>query len=44
MFDWSEPRSQLAMLCLLTAFVFWNNDVLFFVFAILAAFTRLIEF
>ena len=44
MFDWSlEPRSQLAMLCLLTAFVFWNNDVLFFAFAILAAFTRLIE-
>jgi hypothetical protein len=44
MFDWSEPRSQLALLCLLTAFVFWNNDVLFFAFAILAAFTRLIEF
>jgi hypothetical protein len=45
MFDWSlEPRSQLAMLCLLTAFVFWNNDAMFFAFAILAAFTRLAEF
>jgi hypothetical protein len=42
MFDWSlDPRSQLAMLCLLTAFVFWNNDVLFFLFATMALSTRL---
>jgi hypothetical protein len=41
MFDWSlDPRSQLALLCLLTAFFFWNNDVLFFLFATLAVCTR----
>ena len=41
MFDWSlDPRSQLSFLCLLTAFYFWNNDVLFFTFATLAFFTR----
>jgi hypothetical protein len=41
MFDWSlDPRSQLALLCLLTAFVFWNNDILFFLFATLALCTR----
>lgn len=45
MFDWSlEPRSQLAMLCLLTAFVFWNHDALFFAFATMAAVTRLAEY
>ena len=42
MFDWSlDPRSQLALLCLLTAFVFWNNDPLFFLFALMAAFSQL---
>ena len=41
MFDWSlDPRSKLALLCLFTAFVFWNNDVLFFLFATLAVCTR----
>jgi len=43
MFDWSlDPRSQLAILCLLTAFVFWNNDALFFLFAILAVCTKVL--
>ncbi len=42
MFDWSlDPRSQLAFLCLLTAFVFWNNDVLFFTFALMALSSQL---
>ena len=42
MFDWSlDPRSQLALLCLATAFVFWNNDPLFFTFTIMAFVTRL---
>lgn len=42
MFDWSlDPRSQLALLCLATAFVFWNNDALFFLFATLAVWTRI---
>lgn len=41
MFDWSlDPRSKLALLCLATAFAFWNNDVLFFLFASLAVCTR----
>ena len=41
MFDWSlDPRSQLALLCLLTALFFWNNDPLFFLFATLAFCTR----
>ncbi len=44
MFDWSlDPRSQLALLCLLTAFFFWNNDALFFLFAIMALCTRLLS-
>ena len=44
MFDWSlDPRSQLAPLCLATAFVFWNNDALFFLFATLAVCTRLLN-
>ncbi len=44
MFDWSlDPRSQLALLCLLTAFYFWNNDALFFTFAIMAVCTRLVN-
>ena len=44
MFGWSlDPRSQLALLCLLTAFVFWNNDVLFFLFATLAVCTRVLS-
>jgi hypothetical protein len=29
------------MLCLFTAFVFWNNDLLFFTFAVMALCTRL---
>jgi hypothetical protein len=42
MFDWSlEPKSQLAMLCLATAFAYWNNDMLFLVFALMALCTRL---
>jgi hypothetical protein len=42
MFDWSlDPRSQLAALCLLTAFCFWNNDPLFFLFATMAVVSRL---
>ncbi len=42
MFDWSlDPRSQLAILCLLTAFFFWNNDPVFFLFGSLAAISRL---
>lgn len=41
MFDWSlDPKSQLALLCLVTAFVFWNNDLLFFTFSTMAFFTR----
>lgn len=45
MFDWSlEPRSQLALLCLLTAFVFWNQDALFFAFATMAAVTRIADY
>jgi energy-coupling factor transporter transmembrane protein EcfT len=41
MFDWSlDPRSKLALLCLVTAFVFWNNDPLFFLFATMALCTR----
>lgn len=42
MFDWSlDPRSQLALLCLVTAFFFWNNDSMFFLFGALAAISRL---
>lgn len=42
MFDWSlDPRSKLALLCLLTAVFFWNNDLLFFTFALMALCTRL---
>jgi hypothetical protein len=41
MFDWSlDPRSQLAVLCFVTALYFWNNDMLFFLFATLAIFSR----
>jgi hypothetical protein len=36
MFDWSlDPRAQLGLLCLFTAFAFWNNDLLFFVFFVM---------
>jgi hypothetical protein len=43
MFDWSlDPRSQLALLCLATAFAFWNNDMLFFLFCLLAFCSRVI--
>jgi hypothetical protein len=43
MFDWSiDPRSQLALLCVVTAFVFWNNDLLFFTFCILGLCTRVL--
>lgn len=42
MFDWSlDPRSQLAFLCLLTAFVFFNNDGLFFMFSTMAVCSRI---
>jgi hypothetical protein len=42
MFDWSlDPRSTLALLCLLTAFVYWSNDLLFFTFALMAICTRI---
>ena len=42
MFDWSlDPRSMLALLCLFTAFVYWNNDLLFFTFAFMAICTRI---
>jgi hypothetical protein len=41
MFDWSlDPKGQLALLCLFTAFFYWNNDILFFLFAIMAVCTR----
>jgi hypothetical protein len=40
MFDLADPKSQLALLCLLTAFVFWEKDLLFFMFAIMAVCTR----
>jgi len=43
MFDWSiDPRSQLAILCLITAFVFWNNDLLFFMFCVMAVCSRVL--
>lgn len=35
------PRSQLAILCAATAFVYWNNDLLFFTFTIMAVCTGL---
>jgi len=42
MFDgFLDVRSQVAFLCLFTAFAFWNNDPLFFVFAAMAACTKL---
>lgn len=42
MFDWSiDPKSQLALLCLLTAFLFWNNDMLFFTFSSMAICSRI---
>jgi hypothetical protein len=43
-FDWSlDPKSQLAMLCLLSAFVCWNNNTLFFLFSAMALFSRILE-
>jgi hypothetical protein len=43
MFDWSmDPRSQLALLCLATAFAFWNNDMLFFLFCLMAFCSRVL--
>jgi hypothetical protein len=42
MFDWSiDPRSRVAALCLFTAFALWNNDILFFLFAMMAVCTKL---
>ncbi len=42
MFDWSlDPRSMLALLCLVTAFAFWDNNTLFFTFATMAVCTGL---
>ncbi|HXE14882.1 MAG TPA: hypothetical protein VN633_22340 [Bryobacteraceae bacterium] len=44
MFDrFLDPRSQVALMCLFTAFAFWNNDPLFFIFAAMAACTKLAE-
>ena len=44
MFDrFLDARSQLALMCLLTAFVYWQNDLLFFLFATMAFFTRAIN-
>lgn len=41
MFDRSlDPRSRIALLCLVTAFVFWNDDPLFFLFSIMAFCTK----
>jgi hypothetical protein len=43
-FDWSlDPKSQLSMLCLLSAFVCWNNDPLFFLFSTMAVFSRILD-
>jgi hypothetical protein len=36
-----DPRSQLAIMCLATAFVYWNNDLLFLTFSMMAFCTRL---
>ncbi len=38
-----DPRSNLTLLCLFTAFVFWNNDILFFTFATMAICTRVLD-
>jgi hypothetical protein len=44
MFDRSlDPRSQLALMCLLAAFFYWNNDLLFFTFATMAICTRVVR-
>jgi hypothetical protein len=41
MFDWSlDPKQQLAALCFVTALCYWNNDVVFFLFASLAILSR----
>ena len=37
---WLDPRSQLAIMCLITAFVYWNNDLLFLTFSVMAFCTR----
>jgi hypothetical protein len=37
---WLDPRSQLALMCLMTAFVYWNNDLLFCTFSVMAFCTR----
>ncbi len=36
-----DPRSQLALMCLATAFVYWNNDLLFLTFSFMALCTRM---
>ena len=36
-----DPRTQLALMCLFTAFVYWNNDLLFLMFSVMAFCTRL---
>jgi hypothetical protein len=38
-----DPRSQLALMCLVTAFLFWNNDILFFTFGLLAVCTHVLR-
>jgi hypothetical protein len=35
-----DPRSQLAIMCLVTAFVYWNNDLLSVTFSVMAFCTR----
>ena len=42
MFDlFADPKSQLAILCFVTALYFWNNDLVFLLFITLALFSRL---
>ena len=38
-----DPTSVLALLCLVTAFGFWDNDLLFFMFATMAMLTRVMR-
>ncbi len=38
-----DPRSWLALLCLFTAFIYWNNDAVFYLFSALAACTRWLQ-
>ena len=40
MFRFVDPRSQLALMCLMTAFFYWNNDPVFYLFTVMAFWTR----